>query len=135
MKQIAEKLWQGGTLLGGEIPEEVKVIFWMLEEPTPAFQGIVVRYPIPDDDKGLDVTVFLRLLGLVNHCAELPLLAVCQAGENRSGLVCAMTLIMRGMEVEEAIKTVQKNGNANTHAHSFWNPGFVRQVRKWLTRE
>ena len=134
MKQIAEKLWQGSAMLGYEMPEDIEVVFWLCggwadlrDEPQ-----IWIYYTIPDNPEGLDKTTFFKLWQLVNTFAGCSILTVCAAGENRSGLVAAMTLIARGMEVEEAIKTVQVNGNSNTHDHSFWNPGFVRQVREWL---
>ena len=134
MKQIADGLWQAGTRLGGALPPETKAIFWMIDESPPETQGIIlIHYPIPDNDQGLDETVFLRLYHLVDALSDLPIMAVCQAGENRSGLVAVMVLIARGATVEDAIATVQREGNARTHAHSFWNPGFVAQVKRLLS--
>ena len=120
-------------MVGGEIPEGVEVVFWMIPEPPQTPEGaIVVHYPIDDNDQGLDEDVFLRLYHLVDSLSDLRILTVCHAGENRSGLVSTMTLIAREIPVEEAIRTVQANGNANYGDHSFWNPGFVAQVRRLL---
>ena len=134
MKKISEGLWQVGILFDEEgLPEEADTVFWMIDN-TGSVAGslIFVRYPIPDNDQGLDDEVFLCLWGLVQALANRKVVAVCQAGENRSGLVATMILIARGEKVEDAIATVQKNGNARTHKHSFWNPGFVAQVRRLL---
>jgi protein-tyrosine phosphatase len=52
----------------------------------------------------------------------------CQAGHNRSGLICARTLIARGMDARDAIATVQaKRGDG----HALENENFVR----WLLHE
>lgn len=134
MKQIAEGLWQVGVMFDDDgLPQEADTVFWMIEDAcTIAGSPVFVRYPIPDNDQGLDDVVFLRLWHLVNALSDRKIMAVCQAGENRSGLVATMVLIARGATVEDAIATVQKEGNARTHAHSFWNSGFVAQVRRLL---
>jgi protein-tyrosine phosphatase len=50
----------------------------------------------------------------------------CHSGHNRSGLICARTLIARGMEAEEAIATVrEKRGDG----HALENEHFVRWLR------
>lgn len=141
MKQITEGLWQAGIMFDDDMPKEANTIFWMIEDgctlpwaSSPYFDSqIFIRYPIPDDDQGIANETFQRLWALISAVEDRKILAVCQAGENRSGLVCCLVLIARGYGVEEAIKLVQENGNARTHKHSFWNVGFVSQVRKFFS--
>lgn len=50
----------------------------------------------------------------------------CKAGHNRSGLICARTLIEQGHDPEDAIKTVRaKRGDG----HALNNETFVRWLR------
>lgn len=51
----------------------------------------------------------------------------CKAGHNRSGLICARTMIEQGHDAEDAIQTVRdKRGDG----HALNNETFVRWLRK-----
>jgi len=134
MKQIAEGLWQTGTLHEERIPiNDVDVVFWMCGQAPPApFGKILIDYPIPDDPDGLPKEVFQDLWALACALRDKNILTVCNAGENRSGLVSVLVLLARGLNVERAISIVQENGPRYSadKEHAFWNPGFVRQVRE-----
>lgn len=56
-----------------------------------------------------------------------PVLVHCKAGHNRSGLICARTLMEQGMEADEAIRTVrEKRGDG----HALTNEHFVAWLRE-----
>lgn len=146
MKKISEKLWQFSAEFDSEIPQDATVVFWLCgRAPRRSLalskDRVLVDYEIPDDPNGLDAAVFDDLVDLARMYKDCGCMTVCQMGENRSGLMSTLILIARGVETEEAIKTVQDNGNMNSvqsqaKGHSFWNPGFAAQVRRAFgTRE
>lgn len=92
----------------------------------PGVEHIV--FPIDDNANGSDQ--FDAVRDLAHSVANRRVLAICHMGENRSGLLSALILADRGIPPAEAVQTVQREGphNSPTQAHSFWNPGFVRQV-------
>ena len=90
-----------------------------------------ISFPIDDNANGCDR--FADVQALAKSVASRQVLAVCQIGENRSGLLSALILVARGWHPISAVTTVQYHGphHSATQPHSFWNHGFVRQVWGW----
>lgn len=132
MKQIAEGLWQSSQRdVSSVSSEQFDVVFWMCGGPISVPFGVeLVDFAIPDDPNGCAPELFDRLRRLAAAHAHLRVLTVCSMGENRSGLMSALILVARGMEPEDAVRRVQEKGphNSPDRPHSFWNPGFVKQV-------
>jgi protein-tyrosine phosphatase len=101
---IPESESQGATTL---------YLYWPIEDG-----------PKPDASTVRSIASFTaRLLA-----EEKAVLVHCRSGHNRSGLICARTLIERGMSPEEAIETVRtKRGDG----HALSNEAFV----DWLKKE
>lgn len=141
MKRIAEGLWQASAMRGFEIPKEAEVVFWLCGNAPKKHHALstdrtLIDFEIPDDPTGLPDAVFQDLVEYARDYKDAGIITVCAMGENRSGLMSALVLIARGVPVEEAIATVQQNGNVNslpaeTKGHSFWNAGFAEQVRRY----
>ena len=90
-----------------------------------------ISFPIDDNAEGCDR--FVEVQNLAKSVATQRVLTVCHMGENRSGLLSALILVERGWYPVSAVTTVQFYGphTSPSQPHSFWNPGFVRQVRGW----
>ena len=138
MKQIAEGLWQGALRHVHEqgLPAEITAVALMATqvESVPLRPGVLfIYFPIDDNADGLDAETFKVCIALADFLKDFKVLTICHMGENRSGLLSSLILGARGVDAETAVKTVQQRGNPNKdRGYSFWNPGFVRQVREWL---
>lgn len=139
-KQIADKLWQGALAHVSQdgYPEGVEVVLLMAErvEALPNAANVPVLYlPIPDNPDGLTEEQFAQVYGLCRAVQGACVLTICHMGENRSGLASALLLCLRGMEPAAAVKLVQTNGphNSSNAPHSFWNPGFNKQVLEFFS--
>jgi hypothetical protein len=104
------------VMCGGKLPQSITQI----------------EFPIDDNANGCDC--FSAVQELAKSVSTQRVLSVCHMGENRSGLLSTLILISRGESPAQAVALVQTNGphNSPTQAHSFWNPGFVKQVL-WLS--
>ena len=102
---IPEREGQHGTTL---------YLYWPIEDTD----------EMPDEELVRSIAVFVaRLLGEGKE-----VLVHCRSGHNRSGLICARTLIERGSDPHDAIETVRrKRGDG----HALENETFV----SWLERE
>jgi protein-tyrosine phosphatase len=90
---------------------------------------LYVYWPVEDGDMPNPDTV-RNIAGLVSGAlsADQKVLVHCRSGHNRSGLICARTLIEQGKSPQEAIDTVrQKRGDG----HALNNENFVT----WLENE
>ncbi len=133
IKKIAPGLWQSALAHvlpnWNSISADCHTIALMatLAEPLPGNVPLIY-FPIDDNASGTDRLDTIR--ELAKMLANVPVLTVCHIGENRSGLLSALILVERGYKPAEAVALVQREGphNSPTQAHSFWNPGFVRQV-------
>lgn len=87
-----------------------------------------IDFPIDDNASGCDRLAAVQ--ELARSISTQRVLSVCHMGENRSGLLSALVLIARGESPEHAVALVQTNGphNSESQPHSFWNPGFIKQV-------
>ncbi len=134
IKKITEGLYQGALRHVSEdgVPEGVDAIVLMAEKAEPIDTDVPIFYlPIPDDPNGLDNDVFNVVYALANYMIKFKtVLTVCHMGENRSGLMSVLILIVRGVMSYDAIDLVQNCGPVNSTdcKHSFWNPGFVTQA-------
>lgn len=132
MQEIAPGLYQAALAHASTwtaAPQHVDVAVLMASQAEPLPAGIEHQYfPIDDDAAGCNHLDEVR--SLASTLAQQRVLTVCHMGENRSGLLSALILIARGMDAATAVRTVQTRGphNSPTQAHSFWNPGFVKQV-------
>jgi len=125
MYQIAEGLFQAPACTVNTLPD-VDVIFWCCggSHPIPEFgKQVVIDYSFNDDPNGTDPETYANLKTLAKFVRNQRVLTVCQAGQNRSGLVSALILKARGFTTEQAISTVQAQNGA------LWNPGFLGQLR------
>ncbi len=90
---------------------------------------LYLYWPIEDADMPHEATV-RSIASFVARLVDAgdKVLVHCHSGHNRSGLICARTLIERGMRPTEAIDTVRgKRGDG----HALENESFVR----WLLDE
>ena len=132
VQQIADGLYQSALAHAStwtEAPQYVDVAVLMATPAEPLPVGVRhIMCPIADNAEGC--TCLEAVKALASSISTERVLAVCHMGENRSGLLSALILIARGMDSQEAIRLVQERGphNSPTQAHSFWNPGFIRQV-------
>lgn len=106
MSQIDENLWMGGCTDGLTLPSAIKHLVSLYPWEaytvrTELLSRLVVRM-FDSLDQGLaQVDAIARW---VNSCrSAAPTLVHCQAGLNRSGLICARALILDGMEPAHAI--------------------------------
>ena len=118
---ITDALWQTGTLRHG------------MGDPVPDDARVVDMRWVPDSEDGLTTAEFRKLVGFLSEIpANAPAVTMCEAGENRSGLASVVLLVLRGMDVDEAILLVREKVPPITDQRwVFWNRGFVAQVRAW----
>lgn len=136
IREIAPNLWQGALRHVVEDWETIKdkfetVLLLADEVERIPRERDIYTFAIPDDPDGLSQNAFWQLVGFAAAFKAHRVLTVCHMGENRSGLMSALILIHRGMAPNAAADLVQMNGphNSPSQPHSFWNPGFNRQVR------
>ena len=132
VREIAPGLYQAAwtdasTWTGGS----VDVLVYMAGDAQVNPNIPQISFPIDDNAEGCDR--FADVQTLAKSLASKQVLTVCQIGENRSGLLSALILVARGWDPISAVTTVQYHGphHSATQPHSFWNPGFVRQVCGW----
>ena len=132
VQKIADGLWQG-ALAHASVWScanehiDVAVLMAGVAEPLP-FGVEHIWFPINDNADGCEC--FMDVRALAHQVAKQRVLTICHMGENRSGLLSALILVERGISPQDAVALVQARGphNSPTQPHSFWNPGFVRQV-------
>ena len=93
-------------------------------------ETLYVYWPIKDEEKMPPESTVRSIASFVARLLDegSEVLVHCKAGHNRSGLICARTLIEQGFGAEEAIKTVRdKRGDG----HALNNETFL----EWLRRE
>lgn len=137
MKEIAPGLYQGALwdATQGNLPDVDVVLLLTPESDRAALPEKpnveVIKFPITDAQLGLDRWTFDKLSGICKRISDKRVLTLCFRGENRAGLASALILYHRGVSPENAVETVQRNGPLKSvgRPHSFWNAGFVRQVR------
>lgn len=133
VQRIAEGLYQAALAhasvwTGATECVDVAVLMAQPVEPMPV--GVEhITFPINDNADGCECLDVVR--AIARSVATQRVLTICHMGENRSGLLSALILVERGEAPSEAVRIVQENGphNSPTQPHSFWNPGFVRQVK------
>lgn len=102
------------------IPEEegqrgtTVYVYWPIED----------KEEMPEEDVVRSISQFVSVL--LDRDKEV--LVHCRSGHNRSGLVCARTLIERGMDPDEAIEHVR---TGRSDGHALTNETFV----DWLKSE
>jgi protein-tyrosine phosphatase len=101
---VPEARQQGSTTL---------YVYWPIEDG-----------PMPDEHSVRSIAVFVA--HLIDN--DNKVLVHCRSGHNRSGLICARTLIEQGKSPDEAIKIVRKKRG---DGHALENENFVN----WLHRE
>ena len=112
ISHVTGNLWQGGFLPGLKLPNEFRYVISLYpwgqwELPESCTRTEITMY---DDAGGLDGEQIDDIAALVNECCEEGLTLVhCQAGLNRSGLVAARALILRGYEPQDAIDLLRKS--------------------------
>lgn len=91
---------------------------------------LYVYWPIEDKEEMPEEDVVRSIASFVSTLLDRDkeVLVHCRSGHNRSGLVCARSLIERGMEPEEAIERVRAG---RSDGHALTNETFV----KWLENE
>jgi hypothetical protein len=78
--------------------------------------------PLPDEDIIRDISTMLARYVADDH----KVLVHCRSGHNRSGLICARTMIAMGKSADEAIQIVrEKRGDG----HALENERFVEWLR------
>ena len=133
VREIAPGLYQSALAHASVDTEIVKhvdvaVLMASLAEPMPPGLQELVIFPIDDNAAGTEH--FEAVRNIARTVKDQRVLTICHMGENRSGLLSTPILVERGMKPKDAVALVQKNGpvNSSDQTHSFWNPGFVRQV-------
>jgi protein-tyrosine phosphatase len=91
---------------------------------------LYLYWPIEDTDEMPEEEIVRSIATFVSSLLDRDkeVLVHCRSGHNRSGLVCARTLIERGMDPGDAIERVRAG---RSDGHALTNETFVR----WLKRE
>lgn len=91
---------------------------------------VYLYWPIEDKEEMPEEELVRSIAGFVSSLLDRDkeVLVHCRSGHNRSGLVCARTLIERGTDPSEAIELVRKG---RSDGHALTNETFV----KWLENE
>lgn len=125
VSEIAPGIWQGGCPQNGlPLPERFKHVvnlFGVFEYRQHHVSETSVIVDMADDDRqdmGI-VEPIARLVARLSQRGEV--LVNCQAGLNRSGVVVARALMLRGMGAEEAIATVRER----RHPRAIYNSRFT----------
>lgn len=110
ISHIKGNLWMGGCKDGVRLPDEFVYVFSLYPWE---------KYQLPEGCKRREVTMYdagsmpdieqlHEIANEVNACvARGRTLVHCQAGLNRSGLVTALSLVLNGMEPNEAISLLR----------------------------
>ena len=130
MSQIAEDLWQGGCAEGLALPADIDHVLSLYTA-----ERYVVQHRlrsqlsvVMEDDLGeLDSEQVVAIAAWVNNCLRTgPTLVHCQAGLNRSGLIIATSLMLKGIDAQAAIALLR----ARRSPAALCNPSF----EKWLLK-
>lgn len=124
------ELWMGGCSDGLVLPKFIKnvVSLYPWEEYTVQHSLntnlSVTMYDSSDPDL-VSVEKIARIAHWVNEVLEEgPTLVHCQAGLNRSGMIVASSLVLRGLTAKEAIETVRSRRSSAC----LCNPLFERMI-------
>ncbi len=139
-QQINDWLWQGSMMRWAYTSEPAPdvgtavvlaefmgdTLDWLEDEME------VVFLPFDDSEEGVPFDVWNQLvdrLKAIDHTEGV--VTICQAGENRSGLVSALLLgLKEDLPPDEAIALIRKQINPNTTMeHVLWNKGFVSNLQ------
>jgi len=127
ISHIDGNLWQGGCRNGLIVPDNIDVVISLYpwEKYTLQEGQIRLEYKMYDsEDQGFDqvIEIAMQVNRYLDHGKTV--LVHCQAGLNRSGLVAATALMLKGMSGPDAIKLLrEKRSNA-----CLCNPSFARWV-------
>jgi protein-tyrosine phosphatase len=132
MSHVTGNLWQGGCANGLVLPTNIEhvVSLYPWERYTVGHQLksmlSVVMYDSVDQAFG-QVEAIARW---VASCMEDgPTLVHCQAGLNRSGLVAAVTLVLKGMHAPDALDLLRaQRANPDGTSAVLCNPAFEKHV-------
>ncbi len=128
LSQIDGNLWMGGNYYQGlKLPKQFQHSVTVDSMETyRIFHNAKSRmiYDLQDFD-GQDMSMITSLAHWVNSCAaDDQTLVNCQAGLNRSGVIVARALMLRGMTADEAISLLREKRSVAV----LCNPAF----EKWL---
>lgn len=130
ISHIVGNLWTGGCVGGLSLPEEIKHVVSLY--PWEAYVGhhevrSVLSVRMYDSlDQALEQVE--ALAAWVSVCGDdAPTLVHCQAGLNRSGLVAATALMLRGRTPDDAIALLR----AKRSPAVLCNPAFEQWVRDY----
>lgn len=111
ISHVKDNLYQGGCFTGAKLPEHIKYVLSLYPWG---------RYEIADDVTRVEIEMYDSLSGKPNlqeivdlatqvneWCDEAPTLVHCQAGLNRSGLVAATALCLKGYQPKLAIQELR----------------------------
>jgi protein-tyrosine phosphatase len=127
ISQIDGNLWQGGCESGLVLPNFIEhlVSLYPWEKYTILHELKSCLYVQMYDSTSQGFEQVEELARLVNECCEDgPTLVSCQAGLNRSGLVAARALMLRGMTGAEALALIREKRSPA----SLCNPAFERWI-------
>jgi hypothetical protein len=130
--EVAPKLWQGGRYSAAHTPVNFDVVVNLTplgRSVGPSYTGLYIEWPIEDACELPDPTVLHPLVDLL---AELSyqgktILVHCQAGLNRSGLVCALVLRARSVPADNAIAAIRQARDE----FALCNADFEKYVLEW----
>ena len=135
--EVSDGLWQvGARHWPDEVPEvDVVLHAWPLPNAPdghPPLGGVhYVHIPFGDHDHGpIDEAVWASLVALTETHAHRRVMTVCKEGKNRSGLMSALVLIFRGMDVEDAIAQVKAKASHPGTVEALSNRVFLATLRE-----
>jgi protein-tyrosine phosphatase len=111
ISHIDGNLWQGGTEDGLVLPDFIENVVTLYPWESYVMHAGVksVRKVEMYDSTKQGFSQVDEIARWVNEkCDEGPTLVVCQAGLNRSGLVAARALMLRGMKAQDAIDLLRE---------------------------
>ena len=131
--EVAPGLWVGRTPPNGvKLPGIDVVVLAAVEKQTRYFPGSkIIQCPLDDAvPSTADVERAIRCAEAVSrHRARgKTVLVACDMGINRSAWIAAMSLVLDGMDAEEAIAQVRRRRRLVV-GHALSNQDFVRVVR------
>lgn len=112
ISHIEGNLWMGGCTNGLVLPKHIKhhVSLYPWENYTVRHHlDSSMAVKMYDDHSGVNVDHVLAIANWVNQCvAQSDTLVNCQAGLNRSGLIAATSLVLRGWDPGDAISWLRE---------------------------
>lgn len=128
ISHIEGDLWQGGTQTGLVLPERFDhvVSLYQAEKYTVHHDLITENYFLMYDSTRQSFEQVDEIARHVNECLEDgPTVVLCQAGLNRSSLVTARSLMLRGWTADEAITLIRTQRSPA----ALCNPSFEAWLR------